>query len=760
MWFKWLFKSKFSFKLFVCVLAILLAEGGYAGAQPAKDIIMTVQPQFENRLANEKSPYLLQHANNPVQWYPWGDEAFQKAKSEDKPVFLSIGYSTCHWCHVMAHESFEVPEVAEWINKYFVPIKVDREERPDIDNIYMSAVMAMTGSGGWPLTVFLTHDKEPFFGGTYFPPYSKWGSPGLVDLMHSIHDAWINNRVQLLKTGSSLTATLKERSNASGNSSEDLSPSVLDRAYRDLAQRHDSHHGGFGSAPKFPMGHNLSYLLRYWNKSGDAKALAIVERTLLKMAEGGVYDHLGGGFHRYATDQEWQIPHFEKMLYDQAILARVYLEAYQITHKSFYARIAREIFDYVLRDMNFASGGFYSAEDADSLDPDLQMTPAKSFQAHTVKEGAFYLWRYDEIKTALGESDSGIFNYYYGIKSAGNAHADPHAEFINKNIIYVQESLEATAEKFSQTVTEIEEILRRSRKKLYDLRCQRPRPHLDDKILVDWNGLMISSLAFGARVLNEPRYGEAAQTAADFLLSTLVNHEGRLLHRYRDGEAAILGSIEDYAFFIYGLLDLYEATFDPKYLSASIRLGEDMIQLFWDDRQGGFYFTAADAEKLLYRQKDVYDGAIPSGNSIAAHDLVRLFHLTFDTKWSEKFEQLFRFFSKNLSAQPSSYCQMLSAFDFVVGPSQEIVVVSAPEDSTSSEVINEIYSHFLPNKVVLMVPSQEIEKSIVNKIFRFTENYKVIEHQTTVYVCQDHVCKLPVHHLDDLRKILDNLTGR
>lgn len=718
---------------------------------------MPIKDKYQNRLMYEKSPYLLQHADNPVDWYPWGEDAFERAKKEDKPIFLSIGYSTCHWCHVMERESFEVPEIAAVINKYFIPIKVDREERPDIDDVYMAAVRAMTGRGGWPLTVFLTPEKHPFFGGTYFPPRGKWGSPGLVDIMNSIHESWTNNRDELIQSGASLTKLLRE-SVSQGKNEAVLTEAILQEAFHEFTRMYDSRYGGFGRSPKFPTSHNLSFLLRYWKRTKDAKALAMVEYTLAQMAKGGMYDHVGGGFHRYSTDQEWQIPHFEKMLYDQAILARTYLEAYQITKNDFYSRIAREILDYVLRDMRQTQGGFYSAEDADSFDPDeyTQMTRDSS-QRHEKKEGAFYLWRHDEINNILGRDDAEIFSYHFGINPNGNAHADPLGEFRGKNIIFIEKDLSETANRFERQVSKIEESIQRSKGKLLAARNKRPRPHLDDKVLVDWNGLMIASLSFGARVLNEPRYQQAAEEAAQFILKNLIDKKGRLLHRYRDGDAAILGTIEDYAFFIHGLLDLYEATFQIEYLKQSIALAEDMVDLFWDDSDGGFYFTADDAEKLLFRQKEIYDGAIPSGNSIAALDLVRLSHLTLQESWGDKLEALFKAFSAQIVSRPSSYAQMMTAFDFAVGPSNEIVIAASLENKNVDEMVKEIYGRFIPNKVIVLRPIDGQGAEAIIKISPFVRNQMPIEEQTTVYVCENHVCKLPIRELKKFQALLDSL---
>ena len=716
---------------------------------------MPSHAEFQNRLIHEKSPYLLQHADNPVDWYPWGEEAFERARKEDKPVFLSIGYSTCHWCHVMEHESFENPEIAALINQNFVPVKVDREERPDIDSIYMSAVMTMTGSGGWPLTVLLTQDKKPFFGGTYFPPQAKWGSPGLVDVISSVHEAWGNRRNELIESSDSLTEILNEQA-ARNAGEEELTPAILDSAFEQYRQLYDQSYGGFGRSPKFPTGHNLCFLLRYWKRTGNSEALEMVEHTLTQMANGGMYDHLGGGFHRYSTDQQWQVPHFEKMLYDQAILSRAYLEAYQITKKEFYAQVAREILDYVLRDMTHGQGGFYSAEDADSLDPDAPGgLTADPSPRHEKKEGAFYLWRHDEISEILGREDAAIFGYRFGIKPEGNALADPHGEFTGKNIIFAAKTIEETAAQFKTGSEDIKKSLERSKIKLFAQRKSRPRPHLDDKVLTDWNGLMISSLAFAARVLNEPRYQKAAEQSARFIRRTMIRGDGRLLHRYREGEAGILGTIEDYAFLIHGLLDLYEATFQLDYLKLGITLSDDMVKLFWDAERGGLYFTARDAEEILFRQKEAYDGAVPSGNSVAALDLVRIGHVTFNDHWEEMARALFDVFAGQMTRQPSSHAQMLSAFDFALGPSREIVIAASGKEDSLPEMIKEIYGRFMPNKVVLMRPASGSDADELNAISPFTKNQLAVQAQTTVYVCEDRVCKLPVAHPRKLAELLE-----
>jgi len=657
---------------------------------------------------------------------------------------LSIGYSTCHWCHVMEEESFSNPETAEIMNKYFVSIKVDREERPDIDNIYMSAVMAMTGSGGWPLTVFLTPDRKPFYGGTYFPPDNRWGRPGLKTTLNSIADAWKNRRDEVLRSGDSLAQAIQQQVVTSTKKMFPLDKETLKRSYAQFLQRFDPTYGGFGSAPKFPMGHSLSFLLRYWKRTGEVKALEMVEKTLGEMSKGGMYDHIGGGFHRYSTDGQWRVPHFEKMLYDQAILARAYLEAYQATGKEEYAKTAREIFDYVLRDMVHPEGGFYSAEDADS--PSLENPKEK-------KEGAFYLWTEDEIINVLGKEQGEIFCYYFGIEPKGNALQDPHGEFTERNILYIAHSLEETAMHFKKSVSQAEIIIKEGKEKLFNARSKRPRPSLDDKILVDWNGLMISSLAFGSRVLSEPRYRETAEKSAQFILKNLTREDGRLLHRYREGESAIAGTIEDYAFFIHGLIDLYEASFNPDYLKEAKHLADKMLRLFWDELEGGFFFVADDAEKLLTRQKEIYDGAIPSGNSIAALDLIRLRRLTMEKEFEEKVETLFKSFSNEISQMPNAYPQMLIALDFGLGPSKEIVIAGDINTEETHKMLRSIYSRFIPNKVVAFHPSGSKDERVVGLI-PFLKEQLPLEGKTTAYVCENYVCKLPTTSVEKMQELL------
>ncbi len=684
--------------------------------------------KYSNRLGKEKSPYLLQHANNPVDWFAWGEEAFQKAKEEDKPIFLSIGYSTCHWCHVMEKESFENDEVAKILNQNFVSIKVDREERPDVDNIYMQSVMAMTGGGGWPLSVFLTPDRKPFFGGTYFPPDDRYGMPGFKNLLLTVAEAWKNKREELLQSATSITDFLQKEIEA--DSSVKLSPEILDKAFEEYSDRYDSVLGGFGSAPKFPSPHNLSFLLRYWHRTKEPQALEMVEKTLQKMAYGGINDHIGGGFHRYSTDARWLVPHFEKMLYDQATLSRAYLEAYQITKNPLYAKAAQDIFRYVMRDMRDKQGGFFSAEDADSEG----------------EEGKFYVWRPEEIKEILGEKDAEIFNSFFGVTDLGN--------FENKtSILNVTVPMEEFAKKNDIPLSKLKEILQKGREKLFSEREKRIHPHKDDKILTDWNGLMISSLAYGSQVLGDKAYLTAAQEAAGFILNKL-QRDGKLLKRYRGGEASIAAYLDDYAFLVAGLIDLYQAGFEVKYLKQAINLTNDMVDLFWDDDNTGFFFSGKNNEELISKTKEFYDGALPSGNSVAALDLLRLSRLTMNTDWEKKAHQMLQNFSGTIQKQPTAYAQMLCALDFHLGPTKEIVLAGDLNSSETLEMLKAINQRFLPNKVLAFHFDGKSGLDL-EKLIPFTEGFKMQAGKTTAYVCENYVCQRPTSEMDKLVELLD-----
>jgi uncharacterized protein YyaL (SSP411 family) len=692
----------------------------------------------QNRLKDEKSPYLLQHADNPVDWYPWGEEAFEKAAREDKPILLSIGYSTCHWCHVMEHESFEDPEVARLMNDTFVSIKVDREERPDIDNVYMTVCQLLSKSGcGWPLNIIMTPDRKPFYAGTYIPKETRFGRIGMVELVPRIKDVWENHRDDVLKSADSITAAVKKATDLSVVSEgRDLTSATLTLGYNQLLGRFDDTNGGFGTAPKFPTPHNLLFLLRYWKRTGDEQALRMVETTLDGMRKGGVYDHVGYGFHRYSTDPKWFLPHFEKMLYDQAMLAMVFTEAYQATGRKDYEDTARQIFAYVMRDMTSPEGGFYSAEDADSEG----------------EEGKFYIWTEDEIIGVLGKDDGELVIRTYNAGKSGNFSEEASGEKTGSNILYLKRPLRELAPSFNMSAEEYEGRIEESRKKLFEVREKRVHPHKDDKVLTDWNGLMVAALAKGASVWGDTRYSDAAGRAADFVLRKMRDDKGRLLHRWRGGEAAITGSIDDYSFFIWGLLELYESTFDIEYLKTAIELQNEMKELFWDDRNGGFYFTSHDAEELISRQKEVYDGAIPSGNSVAMLNLLRIGRITGDSSYDEMAVRLSRAFSQAVEQAPMAYTQLLAGLDFAIGPSYEVVVAGDPAAEDTKEMLSALRKKYIPNKVLLFKGTGDAPG--ITAIADFTKGQSALNGKATAYVCLDHVCNLPT---TDLKKALELL---
>jgi hypothetical protein len=681
-----------------------------------------------NKLITEKSPYLQQHAKNPVNWYPWGDEAFDKAKSEDKPIFLSIGYSTCHWCHVMAHESFEDSYVGKLMNETFVSIKVDREERPDIDKIYMAVCQLMTGSGGWPLTIVMTPDKKPFFAGTYFPKESRFGRIGIIDLIKRIDSLWKNERKQLLESSEKIIFALQDVNTESPGSS--LTKRVLNSAYSQLSTRFDKKNGGFGTAPKFPTPHNLLFLLRYWKRTGDENALSMVEKTLKRMRMGGIYDQIGFGFHRYSTDSDWLVPHFEKMLYDQSLLTLAYLEAYQTTNKKEYANTAKEIMTYVLRDMTSSEGAFYSAEDADSEG----------------EEGKFYVWSKTEIEEILGVEDAEVFSKLYNVDVNGNFLDEATRKKTEKNIIHLKSNLPDTPS--------IDIKLLKNR--LFEAREKRIRPHKDDKILTDWNGLMIAAFAKAGYILNDQKYIQVAEKAVDFILNRMKNSEGRLLHRYRKGGADILAFIDDYAFLIWGLINLYEASFETQYLEKAIELTEEQIKLFWDSSIGAFFFTAEDAESLLTRQKETYDGAIPSGNSVAMLNLLRLAQLTGNDEYEKKADHLGRVFAESVRANPVAHSLMMVAVDYAVGPTYSLVIAGDSGKEDTILMLNEVRKQFLPNKALIFRPTEKLNPEI-DKFSNFIQFFDKYEEKATAFVCINKTCKAPTNDID---KAIEHLNSK
>jgi uncharacterized protein YyaL (SSP411 family) len=687
-----------------------------------------------NKLLNEKSPYLLQHAYNPVNWFPWGNEAFEKARLEDKPIFLSIGYSTCHWCHVMEKESFEDEAVANLMNDAFVSIKVDREERPDIDGIYMSVCQMITGSGGWPLTIVMTPDKKPFFTGTYFPKHNRFNRIGMMELVPRLKEVWITKKDDVLKSANEIASSLNKQNLTSDNI--EIDETVLDKAYYELSKRYDETNGGFGNAPKFPSPHNLMFLLRYWKRKNEPKALEMVEKTLIEMRRGGIYDHIGFGFARYSTDQHWLVPHFEKMLYDQAMLVMAYTETYLATKKKFYKETAKEILEYVLRDMTHPEGGFYSAEDADSEG----------------EEGKFYLWDADELRNVLDKSESDFAIKVFNIADDGNWIDESKGMMPGTNILHINKSTEQLASEFNLSESDFLKTMSSTRKKLFTYREKRIHPHKDDKILADWNGLMISAFAKAAQAFNDDKYSEAAIKSYSFIEKYLTEKDGRLIHRFRDGESGLPAHIDDYSFMINALIDLYETTFEIKYLKRAYELNEILMKDFWDDQNGGFYFTSTTSEKLIARQKDVYDGAIPSGNSVALLNLLRLSRFTANIYFEKKASVLIKYFSGFVSISPSAFCMFMCGLDFQYSSSTEIVIVSKQKDSLVAEGISFIRSIFNPNKVVIL-KTDNFEKDFV-ELFSFTIDMKMKDNNTTFYVCRDYACNQPLNSITELEKLL------
>jgi hypothetical protein len=718
------------------LLAVLLAgwpEGGVAVEQAGK---RALGERRANHLINEKSPYLLQHAYNPVEWYPWGPEAFARARREDRPIFLSIGYSTCHWCHVMERESFEDPEVAALLNETFVCIKVDREERPDIDSIYMTVCRMLTGSGGWPLTIIMTPDQKPFFAATYIPKTSRFGRIGMLELIPRIATLWREQREELTRAAERITAGLVSMQGSAGG--EGLEAELLERAARELSARYDDFYGGFGTAPKFPTPQNLLFLLRHWRRTGEERWLRMVEHTLQALRRGGIFDQLGFGFHRYSTDREWLTPHFEKMLYDQALLLLAYLEAHQATGKPLYARTAEEIITYMLRDLRDPGGAFHSAEDADSEG----------------EEGKFYLWTVPEVRALLDEESASLFIEAYGLRPGGNFTAEGGGE--GRNILHLPAPLEELARRKGMALEVLERRLESARKRLLAAREKRVRPHKDDKVLTDWNGLAIAALARAGAVLGKEEYMAAARQAAQFLLQKLRDDSGRLLHRYRDGSAEIPGQLDDYAFLTWGLIELYETTFEPEWLATALELSRVLEERFWDAERGGFYLTADDAEGLIVRVRQIEEGGIPSGNAVAMLNLLRLARLTGDTHLEELAQRLGAGFSAEVARMPGAYTFLMCALSFAVGPNNEVVITGEPAAADTRALIRAVRSRYLPETVVLFRPART-EGARILELAPFLSAQKPLGEAATAYVCRNFACRQPV---TEPARLLEQLAAR
>ena len=665
-----------------------------------------------NHLANEQSPYLLQHADNPVDWYPWGKEAFKKARELDRPIFLSIGYSTCHWCHVMEHESFEDDSVAKLLNDSFISIKVDREELPEIDHVYMSVCQAMTGGGGWPLTIVMTPAKEPFFAGTYFPKDKRGGRSGLFQILPMIADAWNSKREDIMTSVGQVKNYLDRlNSKPAGNN---FSTELINRAYDQFRNGFDEEYGGFFKAPKFPSPHNLIFLMRYHHSFDNKIALDMATKTLKQMRLGGIYDHIGFGFHRYSTDRHWLVPHFEKMLYDQAMIALAYTEAYHITGEEIFAQTANEIFTYVLRDMTASEGGFFSAEDADSEG----------------EEGKFYIWTEQEIKEVLGEDYGREFNDIFSITTQGNYRDESSGKETGLNIPHLKNYNANGSNDFES-----------AREKLFNIREKRIHPLKDDKILTDWNGLMIAALAKAAIVLDEPVYLDAAEKAAKFVLHSISKGE-RLLKRYRNGVAALDAHLDDYAFMAWGLLELYEATFATKYLSQALDLMNIMVEDFWDDKNGGFFLGSDQSEKLIVRSKTAYDGAIPSGNSVAVMNMVKLTRITGNTNWAELAEKTIRAFSEDVNRAPTGYTLLLTGFMFDTQNSKEIVIVGDSRNRNTTKFLHTIRASYAPHKVLLFKDTS-VSDNRLEQLANWISTQNSINGKPTAYVCKNFACNQP-----------------
>lgn len=687
-----------------------------------------------NHLADQSSPYLLQHANNPVDWYPWGPEAIERARREDKPIFLSIGYSACHWCHVMEHESFEDAELARLMNEHFVCIKVDREERPDLDQIYMTAIQLLTQRGGWPMSVFLTPGLEPFYGGTYWPPTARQGMPGFDQVLRAVADAWRRRREEVVEQAGSLAAHVRELGQGAAGTGE-LTPQLLGSAAEAMARNFDAVHGGFGHAPKFPQSADLRLLLRVWRRQPRESLLHAVTHTLDRMAAGGIHDQLGGGFHRYSVDERWLVPHFEKMLYDNAQLALVYLEAFLATGRADYAQVTRQTCDYVLREMTDPAGGFYSTQDADSEGV----------------EGKFFVWAPREVSEVLGAEAARTFCYVYDVTEEGN--------FEHHNILHLAKSVDSCAQVLRRAPDELAAELAAGRAKLLGVRQRRVKPGRDDKVLVAWNGLMIDALAQAAGALDEPRYLAAAERAARFLLAGLRRPDGRLLHTWRHGVAKQDAFLDDYAALAGALVSLYEATFDERWIDAATALADEMLARFRDRERGGFFFTADDHESLIARQKDLQDNATPCGNSLAATALLRLARLTGRDDYRAAAEEAMRAVLPIAERAPLAAAQMLIALDFYLGPTPELVLLADPESAEGAALLRAIRRRYWPNRALALRPASRPPQYASTALEALFAGKQPVAHGPTLFVCERFACQAPVSGAEPIVAAIETLAS-
>jgi uncharacterized protein YyaL (SSP411 family) len=690
-----------------------------------------------NRLIHEKSPYLLQHAHNPVDWHAWNEEAFARAAAENRPVFLSIGYATCHWCHVMERESFEDPEAAHCLNETFICIKVDREERPDIDALYMAACQMMTGGGGWPLTIFMTPDKKPFFAATYLPKRTRFGRTGLIELCQRVRELWALEPQKLSVSAKGLTENLSRAFEFSAADQPGLR--LLDRAYDDIAFRFDGRHGGFEPAPKFPTPHRLLFLLRCHERTGDQRALEMVERTLTAMRLGGIWDHVGFGFHRYVTDVQWLLPHFEKMLYDQALMGLACLEAYQVSGVPLLADTARDIFTYVLRDMTSGPGAFFSAEDADSEGV----------------EGKFYLWSVAEFREVLGSAEAAFWGPVFNLDPAGNFHEEASGHKTGANILHLSRPFSRWAQELNLAEENLRQRWEKARRRLFDARETRIHPLKDDKVLTDWNGMMIAALAAGGRILAQPEYVQAAARAADFVLQALRGADGRLFHRFRDGERAVAGQAGDYAFLIQGLLHLYRSTFELSYAEQAAALQEIMLQDLWDPAGGGFFSVGAQQQDLPVRPKELYDGAVPSANSVSVMNLLWLSRLTGDSRWADRAQQMVRAFGGSVSRQPSAFTGFLCSLDFALRPGQDIVITGERGAEDTRRLLSALNLKFSPNQVAQLKSGDNASR--LAQFAGYTDGLQFPMGQASAHVCVGSACRESV---SDVQSLIDRLSAK
>ena len=707
------------------------------------DRVDSDQDARPNRLISASSPYLLQHATNPVDWYPWGEEAFERARDEDRPIFLSIGYATCHWCHVMAHESFEDPAVAALINDAFIPVKLDREERPDVDAVYMTVCQLMTGHGGWPLTVVLTPDLRPFFAGTYFPRETRHGRIGMLELVPRLRGLWEERRDEIEESATHAVRAIREveARSAGDESGTALDASTLRRAFEELEKRYDESRGGFGSAPKFPTPHNLLFLLRWHDRTGDRRPLEMVERTLGSMRRGGIFDHVGFGYHRYSTDARWLLPHFEKMLYDQALLAMACVETWEATRDDRYRRFAEEIFEYVRRDLLDPGGGFYSAEDADSEG----------------REGAFYVWSRAELDEALesrlGADDAAFARDVFGVAARGNFADEATGRMTGENILHLSRPIERIAADRGQSVEEVEAGIERIRGALLDARGGRPRPLLDDKILADWNGLMIAALASAGRSFADPGATGTAERAARFVLDRMRDGDA-LVHRYREGRSGIEAGAADYAYMLWGTLELYAATLETDWLETSCELARGLVDRFWDTQRGGVYTSAAGVADVIVRQREIHDGATPSANATSWYGLLRLARLTGSAEWAERAEAIGAAFGGAIARAPSAHAMSLVALDLAIGPSHEVVIAGRRGAPDTSTLLSALRGAYRPRTSVLFRPAEPEDAERVDALAPFAAGHEPVDGGAAAYVCRDFACQRPTKDASEMLTLL------